>query len=328
MPDPPSTKIRYEYIYRLHVAPAFGRRQVKGIKPSDIQRWVSELSERFESSTVQTSFLVLQGVLELAVADDAIRKNPAKSSIVQVPKRVGEEVTAWPDERVHAMIDAHPEFLRALPIIAAACGLRQGELFGLALEDIDFDEQTVRIRRQIKKLGDKHVFALPKNDRERTAPLPAWAAAAIRAHVAKHPPLLCTLPWEKPNGKPRTHNLLFRWTDDQFVRARSYSELVWKPALVAAGVIPSPTKDARQRSRFTTTRKEGIHQLRHYYASVMLAGGVSVRELAEYLGHADPSFTLRVYAHMMPGSHDRARHAIDSRLFKPRPTTTSTEAMA
>jgi integrase len=60
-----------------------------------------------------------------------------------------------------------------------------------------------------------------------------------------------------------------------------------------------------------TTRKEGIHQLRHYFASVMLAGGVSVKELAEYLGHADPGFTLRVYAHLLPSSHDRARIVID-----------------
>ena len=54
------------------------------------------------------------------------------------------------------------------------------------------------------------------------------------------------------------------------------------------------------RRRYVTTRKEGIHQLRHYYASVMLAGGVSIKELAEYLGHSDPAFTLRVYAHMLP----------------------------
>jgi integrase len=83
-------------------------------------------------------------------------------------------------------------------------------------------------------------------------------------------------------------------------------------------VIPEPGKDARQRKRFTTTRKEGIHQLRHFYASVMLTGGVAIKELAEYLGHADPAFTLRAYAHMQPGSHDRARRAIDERLFRPR----------
>ncbi|RGA05872.1 site-specific integrase, partial [Microbispora triticiradicis] len=144
------------------------------------------------------------------------------------------------------------------------------------------------------------------------------AAEAIKRHVKAYPPLACSLPWEKFNGPLRTHNLLFRWTDDKFIRARGYSELVWKPSLVAAGVIPDAEKDARARKRFTTSRKEGLHQLRHYYASVMLAGGVSVKELAEYLGHADPGFTLRVYAHMMPGSHDRARKAIDDRLFRPR----------
>ncbi len=57
-------------------------------------------------------------------------------------------------------------------------------------------------------------------------------------------------------------------------------------------------------------------QLRHYYASVMLAGGVSIKELAEYLGHSDPAFTLRVYAHMLPCSHDRARAVISERFTR------------
>ncbi|WP_055478094.1 tyrosine-type recombinase/integrase [Sphaerimonospora mesophila] len=320
----PSTKIRYEYIYRLHVAPSFDRRQVKSILPSHIQAWISDLNERYGPSTIETSFLVLQGVLELAVADEAIKKNPARSPIVQVPKRSGEELIAWSDERVHAVIHAHPDLFRLVPIVAASCGLRQGELFGLALQDVDFDEQVIRVRRQIKKLGTDHVYALPKNDRERVVPLPQWAAEAIERHVKAHRPLVCSLPWEKPNGKLRTHNLLFRWTDDKFIRARGYSELVWKPALVAADVIPAPEKDSRARKRFTTSRKEGLHQLRHYYASVMLAGAVSIKELAEYLGHADPGFTLRVYAHMMPGSHDRARKAIDDRLFRPRAVSDGT----
>ncbi|WP_062431580.1 tyrosine-type recombinase/integrase [Herbidospora daliensis] len=314
----PATKIRYEYIYRLHVAPTFDKRQVKSILPSHIQGWISDLNERYGPSTIETSFLVLQGVLELAVADEAIKKNPARSSIVQVPRRSGGELTAWADERVHGIIHAHQEFFRLVPIIAASCGLRQGEVFGLALEDIDFEGRVLQIRRQIKKLGSEHVFALPKNDRERVVPLPEWTAEAIRRHVAAFPPLTCSLPWEKLNGKVRTHNLLVQWTDDRFIRARVYSELIWKPALVAAGVIPAPTKDANSRTRFATSRKEGLHQLRHYYASVMLAGAVSVKELAEYLGHADPGFTLRVYAHLMPGSHDRARKAIDDRLFRPR----------
>jgi hypothetical protein len=46
----------------------------------------------------------------------------------------------------------------------------------------------------------------------------------------------------------------------------------------------------------------------------MLAGGVSIKELAEYLGHADPAFTLRVYAHLLPSSHDCARTVITERF--------------
>ena len=65
-----------------------------------------------------------------------------------------------------------------------------------------------------------------------------------------------------------------------------------------------PARDARGRRRYMTTRREGFHQLRHYYASI--AGGVSIEELAEYLGHADRAFTLRLYTRMLAWSHDCA----------------------
>lgn len=94
--------------------------------------------------------------------------------------------------------------------------------------------------------------------------------------------------------------------------------MVWKPALAAAGVIPKPTKDRRGRRRYTTDRKTGMHAMRHWYASVTLADGASIRDLAEWLGHADAGFTLRVYAHFQPSSNERARKAIDARMFKPR----------
>ena len=80
-------------------------------------------------------------------------------------------------------------------------------------------------------------------------------------------------------------------------------------------MITEPVRDGRSRRRYATTRREGIHQLRHY-ASVMLAGGVSIKELAEYLGHNDPAFTLRIYAHMLPCSHDRARAVIGERFTR------------
>lgn len=265
--------------------------------------------------TVIAAFLVLQGTLDLAVADEAIKKNPAKSPVVQVPGHQASDIQVWDDPVIIALIAAHPRSLRAIPELAASCGMREGELFGLAVEDFDMDEKVVRVRRQVKKIGRSFVFALPKNDRERIIPLSDWDIQVIRQHIDRYPPRPYTLPWEKPDGPPHTCHLLFRWhTDNQHIKARNYSETVWKPAIVKAGIIPAPKKDDRGRAHYTTTRKEGIHQLRHYYASVMLAGGVSIKELAEYLGHADPAFTLRVYAHLLPSSHDRARTVINERF--------------
>jgi integrase len=57
-----------------------------------------------------------------------------------------------------------------------------------------------------------------------------------------------------------------------------------------------------------------MHALRHYAASSWLAGGVNIRAVAEYLGHSDPGFTLRVYAHLMPSAADAVRSAMDAAL--------------
>jgi site-specific recombinase XerD len=55
-----------------------------------------------------------------------------------------------------------------------------------------------------------------------------------------------------------------------------------------------------------------MHALRHACASTWLDRGVSIKAVSEYLGHADPGFTLRVYTHVMPASDDRAREAMDA----------------
>jgi integrase len=54
-----------------------------------------------------------------------------------------------------------------------------------------------------------------------------------------------------------------------------------------------------------------MHALRHFYASALLDAGENIKAVSEYMGHADPGLTLRVYAHLMPDSRQRARHAID-----------------
>lgn len=59
-----------------------------------------------------------------------------------------------------------------------------------------------------------------------------------------------------------------------------------------------------------------VRRVEHFYASVLLNAGESIKAVSEYLGHADPGLTLRVYAHLMPSSQERTRKAID-RVFLP-----------
>jgi integrase len=133
-------------------------------------------------------------------------------------------------------------------------------------------------------------------------------AKELKAHIKEFPPVTVTLPWGEPDGRLRTYRLLF--TD---AKGKAYNRSVlkqgdWKRALVAAGVIPPRTSGSQY---FAAAPDDGMHALRHAYASVLLDAGETIKALAEYLGHSDPGFTLRTYTHLMPGSAIRTRRAID-----------------
>ena len=108
------------------------------------------------------------------------------------------------------------------------------------------------------------------------------------------------LPWEDVSGVPRSVELFLSTREATALQRNYVNAKIWKPALVAAGIAP--------------TRENGMHALRHFYASVLLDAGESVRALAEYLGHADPGFTQRVYTHLMPASEERTKRAVDQAL--------------
>ncbi|TCC34963.1 site-specific integrase [Kribbella sindirgiensis] len=236
----PSSEIQYESKWRLHVAPTFGKRQVKSIKPSEIAVWLKELTATFGPSTARSAFLVLFGCLELAVEDEALKKNPAKSKLVKRPPTVDPSIVVWPDETVDAIIAAHPEQYRLIPIIGDAAGLRQGEIFGLSPDDFDFEERVIRVRRQVKKLGKDFVFALPKNDKVRTVPMPDSVAELVQEHIARFGTTEVSLPWERLDGDLQAVRLMFTWSDGKQIRARNFDETIWKPSLALAGVIPPP----------------------------------------------------------------------------------------
>lgn len=187
---------------RLHVVPVSGRRQLRTIKPSEIAAWVAGLDARFGTCTACTAYLVLHGTLEVAVDDEALKRNPAKARGDKVPAEKGGKTTAWSDEVVLRIVKGHPLQYRPIASIGAACGPRQGELFGLAEEDVDFDEMVIRVRRQVKKLGREFVFALAKNDTERTVPMSEGVAVMLTEYIESAKPRAYTLPWENVDGGP------------------------------------------------------------------------------------------------------------------------------
>ena len=66
----------------------------------------------------------------------------------------------------------------------------------------------VHVRRQVKIVRSKLVFALPKGDKVRDVPLPESVALALAAHLERHPARKVQLPWEEPGGEPVTAELI------------------------------------------------------------------------------------------------------------------------
>ena len=181
--------------------------------------------------------------------------------------------------------------------VCAGLGLRQGEIFGLAVDDVDFLRRVLHVRRQVRMLGSTLCFAPPKGGKERDIPLPESVALRLSAHIAAHPPVAAALPSKVPGGKLTTVSLIFTTPQGAAPHRSSFNAVAWQPALRGAGI--------------PLTRENGMHALRHYFASVLLSRGVDTRTLAAYLGHSDPAFTLRTYTYLMPDAADRMRQAVD-----------------
>jgi integrase len=80
--------------------------------------------------------------------------------------------------------------------------------------------------------------------------------------------------------------------------------------VAAADLIP----DAGEDGKYESARQHGMHALRHFYASVLLDAGESIKAVSQYLGHTDLALTSRVYPHLMPSSQERTRRTIDAIL--------------
>ncbi|MGW0208636.1 tyrosine-type recombinase/integrase [Streptomyces sp. NPDC003233] len=292
---------------RLHAFPYIGRRPLGSFKPEHIREWVATLEASVPGSYGRIIYANVRAALSAAVDDGYLSRNPVSARSVKPPALEPKRVVPWSAERVFAVQAAMPERYQAMVDLGAGCGIRQGEILGIALDAIDFESDTLHVVQQLKLSRSKPVFALPKGGKTRDVPLPGPVADALRAHMKQFPPVEITLPWKTPDGPKVTRRLIFMAPGGNHVWRTSLNEEAWKPALVAAGVIPEPETKA---AGYAAAREHGMHALRHFYASALLDSGESIKAVSEYLGHSNAALTLRIYAHLMPSSQERTRTAI------------------
>ena len=178
-------------------------------------------------------YTTLATVLNSAVADKLIPSSPCHEANIKRarPKPASRKTVPWTAGQVEAVREALPASDRILVDLGAWLGLRQGEIFGLAVEDLDFLRKVVHVRRQVRIVRTRLVFALPKGGKERDILMPDTVALALAAHLAGHPAAPVTLAWEEPGGKAVTAALVLRSPTGLAINRNSFNPHVWKPTL-------------------------------------------------------------------------------------------------
>ncbi|MFF4751778.1 tyrosine-type recombinase/integrase [Streptomyces sp. NPDC002514] len=309
-----SSQIVAEQRLRLHAFPIVGTRPLDSFRPEHIRELTSalEANPAVSGAYARNIYGDVRAVLSAAVDDGLLPRNPCSAKSVRPPTVERRRVVPWLPTQVHAVRAALPERYRTMVDTGAGCGLRQGEIVGLAEDALDFEAGILRVVRQVKLIRGKAVFAPPKCNKERDVPLPSSVAEVLRVHMDAFKPVEITLPWRKPDGPKVSARLLFTNTASGVVWRSNFNIQEWKRALAVAGLIP----DAGPDGKYESAREHGMHALRHFYASVLLDAGESIKAVSQYLGHTDPALTLRVYAHLMPSSRQRTKRAIDVVLRK------------
>lgn len=309
-----------------HVLPHLGSQRLRDVKVATLRIWLKTLDQSISSGTAFAVWGYLSNIMACAVDDERIARNPCRAKTIKAPVPPTRKARAWSRDRVIAVKGALHSRYQILVDLGVGTGVRQGEAFAIDVDtDIDYEAGLIHVRRQVKRVAGKLIFAPPKRDKERSIPLSDYLARRIKEHQSQFPAVTVTLPWKDPRPAttrkeaqeraPRTHRLLVTTIAGDAVRAWSFNQHYWKKALAAAGVIaaaPAREKGSRANLAYGSTREFGFHSLRHTYASVQLDARESVVSVANWLGHENASITLRVYAHFMPEADGRGRRAMDA----------------
>ena len=279
----PSIREQTAYYYNnyieKHIVPGIGNIKLDKLTTLQIQQFYNKLKtsgrvQRYEHIELKDKGLsnrfihgihgVLRAALDQAVKERLITSNPAEGC--KLPKIEKKEMKVLLPEQIGAYLqEANKRGLLPAYYLELTSGLRRGELLALLWTDLDVENMTISVTKQVNRINGQLKVSQPKTSNSiRTIPIPKQAVDLLILEHEKHP----DSPYMFPSPKTGT-----MYDPDSF---RHTHEKI----LAAAGI---------EHIRF--------HDLRHTFATLSLQNGVDVKTLSNTLGHYSAGFTLDTYTH-------------------------------
>ena len=258
----------------------FDRVPLADLRPSHIEAWVKSMQDKpLQPSTIRTRFLNVRGVIRAAVRDRVLAHDVAANVKLPRQRNAAAAMTIPTPAEVGALLrEADPQFA-AFVALCAFGGLRLCECAALKVSDVDFLKREIDVRRQVQRANQHQVeIRAPKYGSERTIYAPDALITMLSEHVRLY----------RPGDDP--DRWLFPGELDQPLHQNSVGYW-WRRARGAAGL------------------SYRLHDLRHFYASGLIAAGCDVVTVQRALGHSSASVTLSTYSHLWPDANDRTRKA-------------------
>lgn len=298
-----SSKIHYRSVWNSRIKPELGDIKVTQIKPFHIKSFYVKLEEKgYKSSSIKLTHCLLSSVLDAAVDNDIIRKNPAKNAItlsVGADAKEKQVLTMEQQKNLLAFVANSKVYKIYLPmfIIFLEIGLRCGELVGLTWDDVSFENKTLSINHQLSynRYGDGYHFLV----------IPPKTAAGIR-DIPLTDKVLDAFRQQK-----ETNQRLNRYTRKEINGYGNFIFLTNNNMPYASSCIDQimyHVSDAynrkEQKAAIKDERKPNLmpkfspHDLRHTACTNKARLGMNVRTLQYIMGHGSSSVTLEVYNHL------------------------------
>lgn len=299
-PHSETTVDTYRRHLKNHINPHLGGRRLDGIRPTDVQGWVTGMGKNgnLAPSTIGLIYRIFASIMRGAVLDERLPRSPCQR--IKLPHVAPTTVRPLTVHQVDALAAAIDPRYRAMVVLAAGAGLRQGEAFGICLPNIHFLERRLAVETQVKIVNNRQVLSatLKTPASRRQVPLADAVAKELSAHLARFP--------THPESQA-----LFTAARGGYLKRSTFNELVWRKAITLAE-LPSDTT---------------FHDLRHTFASLLIEQGVQLTELSRWMGHQSITETADTYGHLYPAAESRARDAIDAAFSTPATITPNVQLM-